>query len=73
MKSKLREGGDLLCTAGAWGVAGNRGACAWVPGLSLSQPRLSCTSTLVIASGQELGDGSGAPGWVPVRLPPVSL
>lgn len=23
MKSKLREGGDVLCTAGAWGVAGN--------------------------------------------------
>lgn len=48
-QTKAKEGSDSLCGVGTRGAAGNRGACSWVPGLSLPQPRLPCTRTLVSA------------------------
>lgn len=48
-EAKAEEDSDFLCIAGTWGAL-ETGVCAWVPGLSLPQPRLSCTRTLVSAS-----------------------
>lgn len=45
-EAKAEEDSDFLCIAGTWGALETR-VCAWVPGLSLPQPKLSCTRTLV--------------------------